>query len=354
MSNDIYLIGEVGGEINLNSVIKAVNESDKTLPLNVHIHSPGGSVYDGLAIYNYLKGLDQEVNTASSGLVASIASIIFLAGNKETRKINSTDNFLIHLPMAGAIGNAQDLEKTSAELRNIENKLSDIYAKETDLTKDESLELMKKDEMLDVNFLKEKGFISGIIEFKAVATINNKNKMSTETVTKKEVEGLFTKFKNELKDFFKMNEPTNKMVKDANGVDIDFFDLENDAEIIVGSEATIGGDKASGEYTMTDGNKWTFADGVLTDITEEATDLETVQAENDELKDQLQTAGENLQAKADELDAKDVAIENMKTEFTNFKNEVTSKFDFDGKKNKKENLKDGFNSEGIQRTPIKL
>ena len=77
MNNDIYLIGEVGWEITLQSVIDLVEKTDKTKPLNVHIHSQGGGVYDGLAVYNYLKGLDQEVHTYSAGLVASIASIIF-------------------------------------------------------------------------------------------------------------------------------------------------------------------------------------------------------------------------------------------------------------------------------------
>lgn len=348
--NDIYLIGEVGWELTLDKVVNLVKESDKTKPLNVHIHSPGGSVYDGLAIYNYLKGLDQEVNTVSSGLVASIASIFFLAGNKETRKVNSTDNFLIHLPSGGSFGNADDLEKTADELRDIEDKLATIYENETNLTKDEALALMKKDEMLTTDFLLEKGFVNEVVEFKAVATFN-KNKMSTEAVTKKEVEGLFSKFKNDLKEFFNMNEPNNKVLKDANGVDIDFTDLKKDEEVTIGAKATINGEKASGEYTMPDGNKLVFENGGVTNIIEEETDLEKLQTENTSLKDELQTAGEDLQAKSDELDAQNVLIEKMKKDFTDFKNDVTSKFDFDGKKKKEETH---TNEQGVKRTPIKL
>jgi len=357
MNNDIYLIGEIGWEVNLDTVIKAVKETDENEPLNVHIHSAGGGVYDGLAIYNYLKGLDREVNTISSGLVASIASIIFLAGNKETRVINETDNFLIHLPSGMGFGNAEDLEKSAKELRRVENTLSDIYAKETDLTKEEAIDLMSEDKMLDVEFLKEKGFVNEIKKFKAVAIFNNNKKMSKEnTVTKEEVEGLFSTFKNELKNFFGMNQPTNKIVKDANGVDIDFFDLENDEEIIVGAEATVDGQKAEGEYTMSDGNKYVFEDGKLSEIIVEETDLEKAQKENESLKDELQTVSENLQAKTEELDAQNLVIEDMKAKFEEFKNTVTSKFDFKSKQNKKEvdEPKDGFNSDGVQRTPIKL
>lgn len=339
--NDIYLIGDVGYEITLEAVVEAVKNSDQSEPLNVHIHSPGGSVYDGLAIYNYLKGLKQEVNTSSTGLVASIASIFFLAGNKDTRKVNSTDNFLIHLPSGGAFGNAEDLEKTADELRDIENKLADIYVNETSLTKDEALELMKKDEMLTTDFLLEKGFVSEIVEFKAVATFNN-NKMSTETVTKKEIEGLFTKFKNEVKGFFNTSEPKNKVLQDANGIDINFVDLKKDDEVLVDANATIDNKKASGEYVMPNGNKFVFENGVLTNIIEEETDLEKLEAKNTELKDELQTSAETIVNKDAEIAAKDVIIDEMKTKFTAFKTEITSKFTEDLTiENKKEEITTG-------------
>ena len=61
MINEIYLVGEIGSEVTLATVLKQVQASDKTQPLNVHIHSGGGSVYDGIAIYNLLKSLPQEV-----------------------------------------------------------------------------------------------------------------------------------------------------------------------------------------------------------------------------------------------------------------------------------------------------
>ena len=159
MSNEIFLIGEVGFDITLETVIAQVKKSNQEEPLNVHIHSGGGQVFDGLAIYNYLKTLPQQVNTLSSGLVASIASIIFLAGDRKTRTINKLDNFLIHLPSGGAFGNAEDLEKGAEQLRDIEQKMVGIYVAETDLTAKEALALMKEDKMLDVEFLLEKGVV---------------------------------------------------------------------------------------------------------------------------------------------------------------------------------------------------
>ncbi len=337
MSNDIYLIGEVGWDINLQSVIGQVEKTDKSQPLNVHIHSQGGSVYDGLAIYNYLKGLEQDVNTISSGLVASIASIIFLAGNKETRKINSTDSFLIHLPMGGMEGNAIDFEKTAKELRNIEDKLADIYVNETNLTKEEALALMTKDEMLNVSLLKDKGFVSEITEFKAVAKFNiNKNEMS-ENLTEEKVEGLLDKFFNK---FFPKSEPTNKIVQDANGEEIDFANVEEDASPKVGDEATIGGEKANGNYVMPSGETFVFTDGSLSEIIEAAAEetneeLEAAKKRVEELEAQL-TEKETVVATLTETnETLTNSYEGIKNEFTELKNEITSGFTPQAKKEAK-------------------
>ena len=326
MNNDIYLIGEVGYEVTLQTVIDSVEKSDKTKPLTVNIHSGGGGVYDGLAIYNYLKGLDQEVHTKSSGLVASIASIIFLAG--KTRQINSTDNFLIHLPSGGAFGNAEDLEKNAEELRDIEGKLSDIYASETDLSKDEAMELMKKDEMMDIDFLKEKGFVDEIVEFKAVANFNNK-KMSKETVTKKEVEGLFEKFFNK---FFKKEKPTNKVVQDANGVEITFTDLASEDNPAIEDKATVEGVNAKGDYLLPNGNTYTFENGILTAIKEAPEEtVDSLKAEIEALKDEMATNAQSTVDKDTELETLTNKIEDMRVEAITLKEKVTGSFNYTDK-----------------------
>jgi len=339
MKNDIYLIGGVGEEINLASVIGMVEQSNKDEPLNVHIHSGGGSVYDGLAIYNYLKGLEQEVNTHSSGLVASIASIIFLAGKKRT--INSMDNFLIHLPMSGSIGNAIDLEKTAKELRDIESKLAKIYALETNITEEIAIELMQKDEMMNVSNLIEQGFVSEIIEFKAVATLNqnqNNNNIMSEQLTKKDAENLFDKFFNK---FLSKKQPTNKIVQDANGVEIDFTEVEEEATPTVGDTAMVEGEKASGDYVMPNGETFKFEEGTLSEIVEaESTEEEqteeeaTTEVEVDAAHKSAEVVNE-LTKQNDDLIAQ---IEEIKNSFETLKSEVTSKFDYDNKQSTEEKV----------------
>jgi len=354
MSNTLNLIGSVGrnAEISLKSIIELVGMSDKTKPLEVFVHSPGGEVFEGKAIYKFFKelGKTQQVNMHSLGMVASIASIFFLAGTERTG--HETDDVLIHLPKGGVIGTAEDLEKSARELRDMEDELAEIYAVETSFTKQEALDLMKNDEMVNVDLLKEKGFFTEVKEFKAVATFN-KYKMGTEAVTKKEVQSLFEKFENKMKGFFNKNEPENKVVKDATGVNIDFADLKKDEEVLVGAEATIDNKKANGEFTMPDGNKWTFVNGKLDTILKEETDLEKLQAENSTLKDELQTAAVSLQEKTDELATKETMMATLQDDFTTFKGEITSKFSFDGKTNRNGAEHQNMNEQGAKRTPIK-
>ncbi|MBL4820123.1 MAG: Clp protease ClpP [Gammaproteobacteria bacterium] len=332
MANDIYLIGGIGSEVTLSSVIRLVNESDKDKPLNVHIHSGGGSVFEGIAIYNYLKNLEQEVNTSSSGLVASIATIPFLAGRKETRSINTLDNFLIHLPIGGKPGNAEQHEKSAEQLRDVEDKLSDIYAKETDITKEEALVLMKDDKFLDVEFLKEKGFVSNIIEFKAVANLYNKNKDMNDNVTKEEVEKQFDTFWDKLKALLPSKSPDNKVVQDVNGTEINFINLSENEKALVGEEATIDNKKATGDFTMENGDVWTFVNGKFDKILEskEETEVEKLTNQVENLTNQLQTSAETLTESQDEVKALNTKVDEIKVSFTEMKASITSKFDYDG------------------------
>lgn len=327
MSNDIYLIGEVGEGITLDGVIKAVEQTDKTKPLNAYIHSGGGSVYEGLAIYNYLKGLDQEVNTISSGLVASIASVFFLAGKKENRKVNSTDSFLIHLPMGVIDGNAKDFEKGAKELRDIEDKISNIYVNETSLTKEEAMELMKKDEMLPVNFLKEKGFVSEIIEFKAVAKLNTNNNKNMDKKQTEQFDTFFSLMEKKFKGYFK-KEPTNKIVQDSNGNDIDFPDVAEDGTPAVGDSATIDGAKAEGDVLMPNGETFVFVDGTLDSITEVSEDsneeLEAAKKKIEDLQATIEASNKLAEDNKTEITTVTNLLKEVNAEFKDFKNTITS------------------------------
>jgi len=95
-------------------------------PVNVHINSPGGDVYDGLAIYQTLKASAAQIVVHVDGLAASAASFIAMAGDKIIMGRNS--RMMIHDASTIEYGNAQDMRDTADWLDEESDNIADIYA----------------------------------------------------------------------------------------------------------------------------------------------------------------------------------------------------------------------------------
>ena len=98
-------------------------------PLVVEINSPGGNVWDGLSIYNMLRGRQAPVTTRVVGIAASIASIIALAG--DTVEMAEASLFMIHDPSGMVAGTSEDMRKMADALDQHAEVLAGIYAKAT-------------------------------------------------------------------------------------------------------------------------------------------------------------------------------------------------------------------------------
>lgn len=110
--------------------------------LIVRINSPGGSVFDGLAIYNYLATL-ADVTTIVEGVAASMASVIALAG--KTRRIAENSFFMVHSPWSAVAGTADDMRETADLLDKLAASLAGIYSKRTGKTEEEVKKWMETD-----------------------------------------------------------------------------------------------------------------------------------------------------------------------------------------------------------------
>lgn len=96
----------------------------------VRINSRGGSVWDGLAIYSYLKS--QNVDTRVDGIAASMASIVALAGRKVSMGANAF--FMVHNPAGGVEGTPDQITQYADFLRQVQGSLADTYVRETGAT----------------------------------------------------------------------------------------------------------------------------------------------------------------------------------------------------------------------------
>ena len=335
MEGNIYITGLIGDMplekgVELIDIITQVKKQPEATSFNVHINSEGGVVDTGFDIYNYLKSLNLPLKTIGSGLVASIATVIFMAG--DTRVLRENTNFMIHLPMGGVDGTADEIEDYAKEVRTVEDRLVKFYSEKVNIDKEAIRPLLKNETWLDGVKALELGFSNQTdLPMVAKAYLNlNTNNMTKED--KSWIESGFEKIMNLLGK----SEITNIMVTDANGAMLDFAEIEDGQEIVVGSIATVDGAPAEGEYVMPDGVTFVFAAGELTEIVEAegGDETEDMQAQLDALRlenEQLKTA--KLDANT-EVEAQKQLVVNLTKEVKEFKKQITSRFDFDSKKEK--------------------
>ena len=133
-TGEIWLYDQIGASfwgdgISAKQFQKELSALGKVSQLHVRINSPGGDVFDGLAIYNLLREHPARVVVDVDGLAASIASVIAMAGAEVRMASNAM--MMIHDPHSMAIGNADEMQRVAALLTQIKGSLADTYAQRT-------------------------------------------------------------------------------------------------------------------------------------------------------------------------------------------------------------------------------
>ena len=108
-----------------------LDHQDAETPIKIFINSPGGSVYDGFAIYDLIRFVRPRVKIISTGLSASAATVIMLAAAKEDRMALPNARIMIHQPSMQFQGAAEDVRRTAEEVLKIKAKINQMYADET-------------------------------------------------------------------------------------------------------------------------------------------------------------------------------------------------------------------------------
>jgi len=134
--------------------------------VTVRINSPGGDVFDAMAIFNALQAHKSKVITRVESLAASAASFIALAGKEVQAYQNAM--VMIHDPWVLAAGNQYDLREIADILEKISGNMVDIYSQNSNVGKKEIRDMLKAESWFTAKEAKEKGFIDTIIDGKAV------------------------------------------------------------------------------------------------------------------------------------------------------------------------------------------
>ena len=124
----------LGTEINDYSanVIQAqllyLDSSDPGKDISIYINSPGGSVYAGYGIYDTMQFIGCDVSTICTGMAASFAAVLLVAGTKGKRMALPHSRVMIHQPLGGVQGQASDIEITAREILKVKKELYTIIS----------------------------------------------------------------------------------------------------------------------------------------------------------------------------------------------------------------------------------
>ena len=141
--------------------------------LNIHINSPGGSVFEAQGIYSRLADHRSTKHVYVDGLAASAASIIAMVGHKIYIRANA--NMMVHLPSGLAAGNADDMRHMATALDAITESMINVYQKRTNLDRKEIRDMLAAETWMSPQQAVEKGFadeVRGVV--KAAAVIDPK------------------------------------------------------------------------------------------------------------------------------------------------------------------------------------
>jgi ATP-dependent Clp endopeptidase proteolytic subunit ClpP len=137
----------------------------------LEINSLGGSVFDAIAIFNALRAHDASVTVKVMGVAASAASYIAMAGDKIVMPSNSF--LMVHNPMTGAFGNANELQNVVDALRTLETSIAATYVKRSKKGEDDVKAILAKDTYLTADEALDFGFCDEVIDaFAATAAFD--------------------------------------------------------------------------------------------------------------------------------------------------------------------------------------
>jgi len=174
---EIYLYDEVGDGFFTGMGAKTFQQELTKLgrvdAINLHINSPGGSVFDGVTIYNLLAQHPARINVSVDGIAASIAAVIAMAGDE----INMADNamMMIHNTHTVAVGGAEDLRKTADLLETLNGVTAQTFATRSGQTLAAVHKIMDDETWLTAAQARELGFADNVTESMPIAACLNGN-----------------------------------------------------------------------------------------------------------------------------------------------------------------------------------
>ena len=162
----IFLTGEIT-EVTADVVIAQMlflESQDPDKDISLYINSPGGSVTDGMAIYDTMQFIKPDVSTICFGMAASMASILLMAGARGKRFALPHAEVMIHQPLGGTVGQASDIEIHAKHILRTREEMYKVIMLHTGQPREKIVSDTDRDTYLTAEEAKAYGIIDGIVD----------------------------------------------------------------------------------------------------------------------------------------------------------------------------------------------
>ena len=162
----------LGTEVNdytanvLQAQMLYLDSVDSAKDISIYINSPGGSVYAGLGIYDTMQFINSDVQTICTGMAASMAAVLLVAGKEGKRSALPHSRIMIHQPMGGAQGQASDIEITAREIQKLKKELYTIISEHSHQPFDKVWADSDRDYWMTAEEAKEYGMVDEVLKRK--------------------------------------------------------------------------------------------------------------------------------------------------------------------------------------------
>ena len=162
----------LGTEVNdytanvLQAQMLYLDSMDSAKDISIYINSPGGSVYAGLGIYDTMQFINSDVQTICTGMAASMAAVLLVAGKEGKRSALPHSRIMIHQPMGGAQGQASDIEITAREIQKLKKELYTIISDHSHQPFDKVWADSDRDYWMTAEEAKEYGMVDEVLSRK--------------------------------------------------------------------------------------------------------------------------------------------------------------------------------------------
>jgi ATP-dependent Clp protease protease subunit len=151
-----------------------LNREDSERPIQMYVHSPGGEVYSGMAIYDAMQQISAPVSTTAVGMTASFGTIILTGGQRGQRFALPNATIHMHQPLGGAQGQAADIVIQANEIMRMKERILDIFVEHTRQPRDVLERDMDRDIYFHPKQAVEYGLVDAVLERQRIA-VNGKH-----------------------------------------------------------------------------------------------------------------------------------------------------------------------------------